>query len=66
MSLIKKSDVKNHLSTRQKTLLPSRPMSQPDATGNPESELLDAKVIAPGSDADSGQPRSFSGRKIMR
>lgn len=56
MSLIKKSDVKNHLFTRRKTLMPFRPISQPDATGNPEGEPRDAKVAAPGSDASPGQP----------
>jgi hypothetical protein len=34
MSLIKKSDVKNHLSTRTgASELPVQPVSQPDATG---------------------------------
>lgn len=60
MSLIKRSDVKNHLSTRRKTLMPFRPVSQPDATGNPEGEPRDAKVAAPGSDASPGQPSSPS------
>jgi hypothetical protein len=35
MSLIKRSDVKNHLSARRKTLVfPFGPVKQPDATSN--------------------------------
>ena len=39
MSLVKKSDVKNHLSTHHRTAIHlSRPESQSDATGSPYEE----------------------------
>ena len=43
MSVIKKTDVKNHLSTRRKKpVFPFGPVSQPDATGYPGDEHRDA------------------------
>lgn len=42
MTLIKKSDVKNHLSTRSNAIVfPFRPASQPDATGNSGDDVTD-------------------------
>jgi len=58
MSLIKKSDVKNHLSARRnKRLLPFRLMSQPN-TGNSGSGLLDTNPNVPGSRQVSGPETS--------
>jgi hypothetical protein len=52
MTIIKRSDVKNHLSTRAGAkVLQFRPAS----AGSPANELHDAKVNAPNSGADSGQ-----------
>jgi hypothetical protein len=43
MSLIKRADVKNHLSTRHRTEIHlHRPESQPDATGFAEEETVGA------------------------
>jgi hypothetical protein len=54
---IKKTDVKNHLSTRAGTkVLQFRPISQPVSAGIPENELHHSKVNVPNSGADSGQP----------
>ena len=53
MSLIKKADVKNHLSTRHRTEIHlHRPESQPDATGFVEVETVgaDPKVNNPVQD----------------
>lgn len=57
MTIIKRSDVKNHLSTRAGAkVLQFRPTSQPVIAGSPENELQNAKVNAPNAGADSGQP----------
>lgn len=49
MSLIKKSDVKNHLSARHQNRIHIAPVSQPDATGfsgaNPEAIEADRSVF---------------------
>lgn len=50
MSIIKRSDVKNHLSTRASTtVLPFKPISQTDTTGDSGSELHSAKPSVPDS-----------------
>jgi hypothetical protein len=50
MTLIKRSDVKNHLSTRASAVvLPFTPTSQPDAAGDSTSELRGAEPNVPGS-----------------
>lgn len=50
MSLIKRSDVKSHLSTRARgVVLPFKPASQPDASGDSGSELRDSKPNAQSS-----------------
>lgn len=56
MNLIKKADVKNHLSARRKKIVfPFGPASQPDATGYSRDELRDANVNAsrPGDPVDT-------------
>lgn len=60
MSLIKKSDVKNHLSTRTgASELPVQPVSQPDATGYSGDGSEDAAPAlltgAVGDDSSSGK-----------
>jgi hypothetical protein len=53
MSLIKKSDVKNHLSTRRsKTVFPFGPINQPDV-GNSGNELRDKNLNVTDSRGDS-------------
>jgi len=42
MSLIKRSDVKNHLSARHRTEMHLAPESQADATGFPHDEDVDS------------------------
>lgn len=59
MSLIKKSDLKNHLSTRTgATTLPVQPVSQPDATGYSGDGSEDGVA---GAVADSTHPLDFTG-----
>jgi hypothetical protein len=56
MNLIKKSDVKNHLSAQpRKNLLPFRPVSQSKATGYSENQLSCTGVNTPSSGADSAR-----------
>lgn len=52
MSLIKKSDVKNHLSTRSRTLLPFRAVSTPNANSS-GAELSGEERTTPESDRAS-------------
>jgi hypothetical protein len=60
MSVIKKADVKNHLSTRRKKLVfPFAPVSQPDATGYSGDEHRDTNP----SMAGSGNPVETSAVK---
>lgn len=48
MTIIKRSDVKNHLSTRASSVvLPFRPTSKPDATGDSRSKLQSAEPNVP-------------------
>lgn len=50
MSIIKKSDVKNHLSTRASNIvLPFKPASQPRTADDLGSELHSTKPNVPGS-----------------
>jgi hypothetical protein len=57
MTLIKRSDVKNHLSTRaNKVLFPFKPASGPDAIGSSESEPRDTKPRIPNSGDPSEIP----------
>lgn len=53
MTIIKRSDVKNHLSTRASSVvLPFKPASRPGTTGDAENELHSTKP----SVLDSGNP----------
>ena len=52
MSLIKKSDVKNHLSTRSSTLLPFKPASTPNVNSS-GAELSGEQRSTPASDRAS-------------
>jgi hypothetical protein len=56
MSLIKKSDVKNHLSARHHNRIHLAPASQPDATGfsgtNQESAETSGSVLSQGFTGD--------------
>lgn len=55
MSLIKKSDLKNHLSTRANaTRLPFQSSSKPDATAQPGNQSTGVKETVPVSYADRG------------
>lgn len=55
MSLSKKSDVKNHLSTRRsKTVFPFRPTNQSDVKDSSGNELRDKNLNVPDSRQDSG------------
>jgi hypothetical protein len=54
MSLIRKTDIKNHVSTRTgASLLPFRNLSQPDATGYSGEDAADTTVRPAGPDAGS-------------
>jgi hypothetical protein len=53
MGFINKSDVKNHLSTRSKTVFPFRPTSQSDITGNSRNEPRGKNLNVPDSRQDS-------------
>jgi hypothetical protein len=58
MSLIKKADVRNYLSARQRKNLPFGPISQPDATGYSGDGSREAKVNEPKSRQGHDQERS--------
>ena len=61
MSLIKKSDLKNHLSTRTgATVIPAQPSIHADATGYSEDSSKDAAVSAASAvdNADVAAPRA--------
>lgn len=57
MSLIKRSDVKNHLSTRARGILLFKSSSRPDVTGQPGNQSTDAGGTAPGPFADRAADR---------
>jgi hypothetical protein len=57
MSLNKRSDVKNHLSTRaSNTVRPVKPGSQPDIPSDSESERHSTKPNVPGSGNSADEP----------
>lgn len=59
MSLIKQSDVKNHLSGRHRTEIHvARPESQPDATGFPHEESAGADPKVNDSVPTAGVPET--------
>jgi hypothetical protein len=61
MSLIKKSDVKNHLRTGATgKLLPFRHRSQPDATGYSNDRIRDSETTAPIMSASTGGQSSVT------
>lgn len=53
MGFINKSDVKNHLSTRSKTVFPFGPTSQSDIIGNSGNEPHGKNLNVPDSRQDS-------------
>lgn len=53
MGFINKSDVKNHLSTRSKTVFPFRPTGQSDIVGNSRNEPRGKNLNKPDSRQDS-------------
>lgn len=64
MGFIKKSDVKNHLSTRSKTVLPFRPTGQADIVGDSRNEPRGKNLNVPDSrqiyDLESPRTRSIT------
>jgi hypothetical protein len=65
MSLIKKSDVKNHLSPRYRTkILLCRPLSQPDATGYSVAEPAGIKANPSDFATDFVAEHSSSGTSL--
>ena len=62
MSLIKKTDVKNHLSARHRTEIHLQPAIQADATGFPHEE----PVSNPGENNSSENPVSFSKKPAVK
>jgi hypothetical protein len=65
MSLISKSDVKNHLSTRTGASgIPIQPVSQPDATGYSGDGSEDAAVNATHVDIASGDSSSTTATEM--
>lgn len=52
MSLIRKADVKNHLSTRTGRILPFKPSSKADVTDPTGTQRTDAKSTVPVADTD--------------
>jgi hypothetical protein len=57
MSLIKKADVKNHLSARHRTEIHLQPESQADATGFPHEDNTGEDLKASDSVENSLSPR---------
>lgn len=65
MSLIKKTDVKNHLSARHRTEIHLQPAIQADATGFPYEEPAGADASENDSTENPLNPSPFRGGKAV-